>query len=125
MIAGMKRREFITLLGGAAAAWPLAVRAQQPAMPVVGYLSARSAEADGPMLAAFRQGLADTGYVDGREVRIEIRFADGQYNRLPALMQNLIEQNKVALVRDRASHVTIIARRGTGHDNYRALGHAR
>jgi putative tryptophan/tyrosine transport system substrate-binding protein len=64
---------------------------------VIGYLSARSAEADGPMLAAFRQGLADTGYVEDREVRIEIRFADGQYNRLPALMQNLIEQ-RVAVV---------------------------
>jgi len=76
---------------------PFAVRAQQQSVPVIGYLSARSAEADGPMLAAFRQGLADTGYVEGREVRIEIRFADGQYNRLPALMENLVEQ-KVAAV---------------------------
>ncbi len=93
----MRRRDFIQLISAWTTLWPFAVRAQQPAMPVVGYLSARSAEADGPMLAAFRQGLADTGYVDGREVRIEIRFADGQYNRLPALMQNLIEQ-KVAVV---------------------------
>ena len=76
---------------------PFAVRAQQQSVPVIGYLSARSAEADGPMLAAFRQGLADTGYAEGREVRIEIRFADGQYNRLPALMENLIEQ-RVAVV---------------------------
>ena len=76
---------------------PLAVRAQQQPMPVIGYLSSRSAEAEGTMLAAFRQGLAETGYVDGREVRIEIRFADGQYNRLPALMENLIAQ-KVAAV---------------------------
>ena len=77
---------------------PFAVRAQQQSVPVVGYLSARSAEADGPMLAAFRQGLADTGYVEGRDVRIEIRFADGQYNRLPALMENLVAQRVAAVM---------------------------
>src|ERR1700755_2118762 len=93
----MRRRDFIQLVAASPLMRPIAVRAQQQPMPVVGYLSSRSAEADGPMLAAFRQGLADTGYVDGREVRIEIRFADGQYNRLPALMENLIAQ-KVAAV---------------------------
>lgn len=93
----MRRRDFIQLVAASALMRPFAVRAQQQPMPVVGYLSSRSAEADGPMLAAFRQGLADTGYVDGREVRIEIRFADGQYNRLPALMENLIAQ-KIAAV---------------------------
>jgi putative ABC transport system substrate-binding protein len=62
-------------------------------VPVIGYLSARSAEVDGPMLAAFRQGLADTGYVDNREIRIEKRFADGQYGRLPLLMNDLIARN--------------------------------
>ena len=77
---------------------PFAVRAQQQSARVIGYLSARSAEADGPMLAAFRQGLADTGYVEGREVRIEIRFADGQYNRLPALMENLVAQRVAAVM---------------------------
>ena len=77
---------------------PFAVRAQQQSVPVIGYLSARSAEADGPMLAAFRQGLADTGYVEGRDVRIEIRFADGQYNRLPALMENLVAQRVAAVM---------------------------
>jgi putative tryptophan/tyrosine transport system substrate-binding protein len=92
----MRRRDLIQLIAGSAILRPFAVRAQQ-ALPVIGYLSARSADADGPMLAAFRQGLAETGYVDGREVRIEIRFAEGEYNRLPALMKNLIEQ-KVAVV---------------------------
>jgi len=85
----MKRREFITLFG-AATTWPLAALAQQEVTPVVGYLSSRSASVDGPMLTAFRQGLAEVGYVDGREVRIEVRFADGQYDRLPALMRELI-----------------------------------
>jgi putative ABC transport system substrate-binding protein len=93
----MRRRDFVQLIAGSVVMRPLAVGAQQQSIPVIGYLSSRSAEADGPMLAAFRQGLADTGYVDGREVRIEIRFADGRYNRLPALMENLIEQ-KVAAV---------------------------
>jgi putative ABC transport system substrate-binding protein len=85
----MRRRDFIQLISGSAMMWPFAVRAQQQSVPVIGYLSARSAEADGPMLAAFRQGLADTGYVEGRDVRIEIRFADGQYNRLPALARRI------------------------------------
>jgi putative tryptophan/tyrosine transport system substrate-binding protein len=92
----MRRRDFITVLGGVAV-WPLAARAQQPTMPVIGYLSARSAEVDGPMLAAFRQGLAETGYVENREVRIEIRFADGQYDRLPVLMKDLIARHVAAI----------------------------
>src|SRR5690242_20429283 len=74
----------------------LDARAQQ-AMPVIGYLSARSAEVDGPMLAAFRQGLAELGYVDGSGVSIEIRFADGQYDRLPVLMADLIGRNVAAV----------------------------
>ena len=88
----MRRREFIALLSSMAA-WPLAARAQQSTMPVVGYLSARSAEVDGPMLSAFRRGLAETGYSEDREVRIETRFADGQYDRLPVLMKDLVAQH--------------------------------
>src|SRR5262245_51538259 len=81
---GMRRREFITLLGGAAVAWPMAARAQRAAMPVIGYLSGLSPTSFPSYQAAFRTGLAVVGYVEGRNVTIEYRWAESQYERLPA-----------------------------------------
>jgi putative tryptophan/tyrosine transport system substrate-binding protein len=108
----MRRREFITLLGGAAA-WPLAARAQQPGVPVIGWLSGRSPEDSAHLLAAFRQGLREAGFVEGQDVSVEYRWALGQYDRLPALASDLVSRGVAVLVGVGGDVSAVAAKRAT------------
>jgi ABC-type uncharacterized transport system substrate-binding protein len=106
------RRELVTTLG-AAAAWPLAARAQVPALPTIGFLSAASPEPFVPYVAAFRQGLAQAGYVEGRNVAIEFRWARGQYDRLPSLVSELIGQKIAVIAANGGARVALAAKAAT------------
>ena len=94
----LRRREFIWLLGGAAAAWPLAARAQQPVMPVIGFLHQGGAEPNTGFVVKFRQGLHESGYVDGQNVTTEFSWAEGHYDRLPALAADLARRQVTVMV---------------------------
>jgi putative ABC transport system substrate-binding protein len=94
----MRRREFIALIGGATVVWPLAARAQQPKNSTIGYFSGRSQDSEEQYRAAFRQGLEDAGYVEGRNVSVEYRYSNGQDDRLPAIAADLVRQQVAVLV---------------------------
>ena len=105
----MRRREFITLVGGSAVVWPLAVRAQQPTMPVVAFLRTGSADTNSRNVAAFRKGLNETGYVEGQNVTVEYYWLEGPYDRLPGLIANLVRRQVAVIATIGTPQVALVA----------------
>src|SRR5262249_46060049 len=109
----MKRRDFISIFGSAVAIWPLAARAQQPAMPVIGFMSSRAPEDSEHLVAAFRRGLREGGFVEGQNVAIEFRWARGDYDRLPAIAAELVNRGESVLPPAGGDPAALAAKRTT------------
>jgi putative ABC transport system substrate-binding protein len=109
----VRRRAFIALLGGTVAAWSLVARAQQPAMPIVSFVSGRTLETSAPSAAAFRKGLNETGYVDGQNVMVEYHWLDGQYDRLPTLMADLVRRQVAVIATPGVNAASVAAKAAT------------